>query len=60
MCFGDKVYMYIIISGTTKIFKEIAVLLCENAKKFLSSLAPLARIFIDFLNVSVLSVYFHL
>ena len=29
-------------------------------QNFLSSLAPLARIYINFLNVSVLSVYCHL
>ena len=39
------------IGSTNKILKEIAVLECENAK-----LSKLARIFIDFLNVSVLSV----
>ena len=33
---------------------------CENAKYFPSSLALLARIFIDVLNVSVVSVYFRL
>ena len=36
------------IWSTNKIWKEIAVLECKNFEKFLSSLAPLARIFIDF------------
>ena len=36
--------------------KEIAVLECENAKKKKKK-SKLARIFIDFLNVSFLSVY---
>ena len=38
--------------------KEKAVLECKKCENFLSSLAaPLARIYIDFLNVSVLSIY---
>ena len=41
------------IWSTNKILKEIAVLECKNARKF----SKLARIYIDFLNVSVLSVY---
>ena len=36
---------------------DIVVLEYENAKKCLSSLAPLPRIYIDFLNVSVLPTY---
>ena len=42
-----SVYLLFILK---EILKEIAVLECENAKKNLSSLATLARIFIDFLN----------
>ena len=41
------------IWSTNKILKEIAVIECKNARKF----SKLARIYIDFLNVSVLSVY---
>ena len=41
---------------TDKILKEIALLVCKNAK-FSTSLAPLARINRDFHNVSALSVY---
>ena len=37
----------------TTLLKEIAVLECKNARKF----SKLARYYIDFLNVSVLSVY---
>ena len=36
------------IWSTNKILKEIAVLECEKFENFLSSLAPLARMFIDF------------
>ena len=41
------------IWSTNKILKEIAVLECKNARKC----SKLARIYIDFLNVSVFSVY---
>ena len=41
------------IWSTNKILKEIAVLECKNARTF----SKLARSHIDFLNVSVLSVY---
>ena len=49
------------IRSTNRILKEIAVLECENAKnktkKSKHARSALARIFIDFLNVSFLSVY---
>ena len=43
------------IWSTDKILKEIALLVCKNAKIF-----QLARINIDFHNVSALSVYLRL